>query len=118
LLESVSHTSLYKGIKESHPGNPAPVSLKTYLSMDEFLDAVRTNDITRILLRRSAPEVKTAKTVQAKFVCREDLQPMVAWHMEWIRTEREENESPNLNSMHEAWESAWARDPTNALWLM
>jgi hypothetical protein len=42
--------------------------IPAYLNMEEFLYAVRSNEITRTWLQRSAPEVKTATTIQAKLI--------------------------------------------------
>jgi hypothetical protein len=66
ILESVSLTSIYNGFKEKHPDTDSPVSFKTYLNMDEFLDAVRNNDITRIT-RTECPDAifATRKVTQS-----------------------------------------------------
>jgi hypothetical protein len=72
--------------REIHP--TAPSTVGSYLNMREFRIAVRANDITLLLIKRSVPKVGILPTMQAKLAERPDLKPIVDWCMEWIRTTR------------------------------
>jgi hypothetical protein len=50
--------------RESHPDTP--VSMNTYITLDEWLSAVRTGDINRMALQRAATEVKVVETMDKR----------------------------------------------------
>jgi hypothetical protein len=77
---------LLDSFKRIHPG--APPSLKSVIFRDQWLEAVRENDISKLVLSRTVPVVKTVKTIREKLEKRPEMKYLFDWCLKWIRSER------------------------------
>jgi hypothetical protein len=66
-----------KAFVERHP--TAPPSLKSTFTRAEWIQAVRANDITRLVLARSVFMLKTVDTIEEKLKVRPDMQYLIDW---------------------------------------
>jgi hypothetical protein len=90
-----------KDFVERHP--KAPPSLKSTISRGEWIEAVRANNISRLVLARSVSMVKTVDTIEGKLQVRPNMQYLIDWCVEWMQSERTAGRNPTFTGMDDEW---------------
>jgi hypothetical protein len=63
-IDKVTIRDLLQSFKERHP--EAPPSLQSIIARPQWLDVVRANDISRLVMSRTVPMVKIVDTIEEK----------------------------------------------------
>jgi hypothetical protein len=100
-IDRVKIRDLLDSFRELHPGTPP--SLKSVILRPQWLEAVRENDISRLVLTRTVSEVKTVHTIEEKLECRPDMKYLFDWCLEWMQSECAQNRAPTFARMEEEW---------------
>ena len=101
-IERVTIRALLESFKELH--REAPPSLKSVIHRTQWLEAVRENDISKLVLSRTVPVVKTVHTIVEKLEKRPEMKYLFDWCIEWIRSERAHLRDPTFTGMANEWD--------------
>ena len=91
-LENVTMAEVVKAFADQNPG--APSSLKCSITKGDWINAVRSDDVTRLVLGRGVSLVKTVDTIEEKLEIRPDLKYLIDWCVGWLRSERAAHAPP------------------------
>jgi hypothetical protein len=106
-IARVTLRAVLDSFKKLHPD--APPSLKSVIFRDQWLEAVRENDISKLVLSRTVPVVKTVKTIREKLEKRPEMKYLFDWCLKWIRSERAHLREPNFTRMANEWDQRRAQ---------
>jgi hypothetical protein len=100
-LEKVTMAEGIKAFVQRHP--TAQPSLKSTITRGEWIQGVRANDISRVVLARSSAMVKTVDTIEGKLKIRPDMRYLIDWCIDWIKSERAAGRNPTYTGMDDEW---------------
>jgi hypothetical protein len=100
-IDRVKLTELLDSYRALHPR--APPSLKSVIFRSDWLVAVQENDISRLVLSRTVPVVKTVDTIEEKLEKRPEMKYLFDWCVGWIQSEREQSRTPIFTRMDAEW---------------
>ncbi len=99
--------------KAANPLAVVPASLHACIQWDNFIRAVKHNDIALLELKRPRDPTREVKEMKDKLSLRPDLAPVVDWCMAWIRGTREKYVSPSFTDMLTVWQREKDNDPNS-----
>jgi hypothetical protein len=84
-IDTLSNTALFNAYKAQHQDDQK-IQLHHYFPRHEWMAAVNARDPTQFRAKRLKRPVQEAATIQAKVALCPDLQPLVDWCANWLRT--------------------------------
>ncbi len=91
---------MLKAFEALHPD--APPSLQCTITKKEWKHAVLQNYISLLPLARGVSEVKFLDSIEAKLLALPDIEPLIGWYIDWIKSVHKAGRNPTYKGMEQS----------------